>query len=87
MYEHKHVRSPLNSDTEPRYYPVMYISRLLRTRSINQSIKLYSLSYIIHVKHEASVHTNKHIILVMAASGLDAHTFYNIKGNCSEIML
>ena len=62
---------------------------------INQSIKLYSLSYMIHVKHEASVNTNKHIIFVMAACThththrhvhRHTHTSFTLKGNCGKIM-
>ena len=43
-------------------------------QSINQSINLYSLSFMIHVNHEASVHTNKHIIFGMAATYIHSHT-------------
>ena len=42
-----------------------------------QSVKLYSLySYMKHVKHEALVHTNKHVILVMASLSLTETTFW-----------
>ena len=45
---------------------------------ISQSIKLYSLySYIKHVKCEALVHTNKHIILVMVALTFTEITFWH----------